>query len=219
MANKKNGVSAEDIKQLANSIARKIPHNYCDEEDLLQEGLIALELAKQTYTPKKKCSYRTYVLHRARFAMYDYLRRVDILPRTMRSRIKKYRHLKSSQLDDKRIARLMKEKKNAFKHVMDASRFEMVELSSFERDEEKNKLQLPHFNGEQFRRIDNADELAQLIKGAHLRHDEYLTIILRYFLTMSYRGIGKVLGVSQSRVSQIHKEALAKLRQTKLTMK
>ena len=210
------------IKWLATSISRDLPKSV-EVDDLVQEGVIGLLSALENYDPTKGASFTTYAMKRIRGAMYDYLRKIDWMPRGVRKKLKEVEEailVLEGKLqgipDDKEIANYLdmseKEVKNIKKEM---SRRQIFSLDSYLFDENEDSL-IEHIestepNPEQkYER----EEIIEALKNSisKLSEREQLVISLYYNEELNFKEIGKVLNVSESRISQIHSAALIKIK-------
>ncbi len=76
------------VKKIAGSIYRRIPEGVVDFDELVNTGVIGLIKAVENYN-EKKSSFSTYAYIKIRGEILDYLRKLDPLPRNVRSKIKK----------------------------------------------------------------------------------------------------------------------------------
>lgn len=211
---------ADLVKRIAYHLLGKMPP-HVDVEDLVQAGMIGLMNAAQNYSPNKGANFETYAGIRIRGAMLDEARKANWTPR-------------STVRQSKEIAQAIREIEN--RHGRDARGAEVAELLgigldeyyriledsvssrllSFEQiaeDPERAAL-LPEsgdFGPDRSLEEDQfGGALAAAIAG--LPEREQMVLSLYYDEELNLREIGEVLGVSESRVCQIHGQAVLRIR-------
>ncbi len=210
------------VKRIAHFMMLKLP-NSVQVDDMIQAGMIGLLDAAGRYDELRGAQFETYASQRIRGAMLDELRSADWLPRSMRSDMRRIegainrtqqRLGKAPAESDiaaelgislQEYQQLLQESHGAqlvyyedFHNSSDEDFFER-----FETDGKSNPLEL--LKDERFREA--------LIKGiASLPERERLLMGMHYEQDMNLREIGEVLGVGESRVCQLHSQAVARLR-------
>lgn len=211
---------------LVRCIARRLVGHYdyfSDLEDLVNEGLIALIDAVQRFDLSKNVKFETYASIRIRGAMIDYIRRQDCFPRRLKKLAREI-----NKADEALSQQLGREPTDAelaeFLHVggeeydkMLAETYSMNMLSFEELIYEKGAENLMLRTGRDDAAPEQAvaekelkDVLAENI--GRLDEKEQTVIALYYKEELKIREISAILGISDSRVSQIHSSALRKLR-------
>lgn len=210
------------IKWLAVSISRDLPKSV-EIDDLIQEGVIGLLNAIENYDPTKGASFITYAMKRIKGAMYDYLRRIDWMPRGIRKKLKEVEEAilvlegKLQRVpDDKEIAEYLnineKEVKNIKKEM---ARRQIFSLDSYLFDDKEDTpieyIRSDSLNPEE--KYENEEIISALKKAiSRLPEREQLVMSLYYDEELNFKEIGKVLNVSESRISQMHSAALVKIK-------
>jgi RNA polymerase sigma factor for flagellar operon FliA len=209
------------VKTIANSVRNSLPV-HADDDDLVQAGALGLMDAADKYDAEKKTSFATYAKYRIRGAILDSLRKLDWASRDMRRR-QKLVGTAVTQLTAE-FGRTPSETEVATRLGMDlvSCRQAMTDLynggpvSSSHFASDDADLPMPDFAGGRESRPDFiwAHEqlrgvLAQVAKTLPKRHQEVVTMY--YTKDMSMIEIARVLSVNESRISQIHKAALAKM--------
>jgi RNA polymerase sigma factor FliA len=210
------------VKRIAHFMMLKLP-NSVQVDDLIQVGMIGLLDAAGRYDELRGAQFETYASQRIRGAMLDELRGADWLPRSMRSDMRRIESAVSRVQQrlgkapvESEIANelgmslqdyqeLLQESCGAqlmyyedFHHSGDDDFFER-----FETDGKSNPLEVlkdERFRGALIKAIDNLPERERLLMAMHYEQD------------MNLREIGEVLGVGESRVCQLHSQAVARLR-------
>ena len=214
------------VKRIVQRLAVHLPSTV-DIDDLMNVGVIGLIQAVDRYDPRRDNKFMTYAIFRIKGAVLSELRARDFLSRSNRRKI---RELESAYLrleqklgreaDDQEIARELGvdlEQVYRTKQMSSISFISLEELGVSSRDE-KEKLLSYLINKE-----DDALSVTKLkeLKGAMARaikqlpEKERLVISLYYLDELTMKETGKVLGITESRVSQIHSQAILHLR-TKL---
>lgn len=173
-------------------------------EDLYQSGMIALMEAWNNYDPSKEASFRTYAFYRIRGAMLDYLRNEDTVSRSTRAALKKIETninntMTSSELTDEEIAKTIKNSVVVFQYI-----------SPNETDGSESPMEFPD-STDHFKAVEAQETISKLFKICPLTEKEKAVVQDHYFQNKNFSAIGDSLGITESRVSQIHKTALKKL--------
>ncbi|PSW11167.1 RNA polymerase sigma factor FliA [Photobacterium rosenbergii] len=212
------------VKRIAHHLMGRLPPSVML-EDLIQAGMIGLLEAQQNYDPTKGASFETFAGIRIRGAMLDDIRRGDWVPRSVyknNRRISEAISVLESTLgrdpNDQEIAAhlemTLEQYHQALNDVNCGRLVGMDDLGVSEdavANEESVEENLP-FQGvvdDNFRQ-----SLAEAIKT--LPEREALVLSLYYDEELNLKEIGAVIGVSESRVCQIHSQAMQRLR-SKLT--
>ncbi|WP_233186300.1 FliA/WhiG family RNA polymerase sigma factor [Thermotoga sp. KOL6] len=196
------------IKRIAEDLSHTLPPNV-EVDDLVQEGIVAALSAFERYDPSK-ASFTTFVMKRIKGAMYDYLRRIDWMPRNLRKSVKLVEKAIYENEDfptDEEIARRTGlELKEIVRAKNEMMRRQLLMIDAFE-DEPILKTEGPEENA--YREL-----LKEEIKKAieKLSDREKLVLSLRFEKDLSLKEIAHVIGVSESRVSQIVSSALLKIK-------
>ena len=210
------------VKRIAHFMMLKLPSSV-QVDDIIQAGMIGLLDAAGRYDELRGAQFETYASQRIRGAMLDELRGADWLPRSMRSDMRKIeaainrvqqRLGKSPAESD--IASEMGLSLTDYQQLLQESRgaqlmyyedFHNAEDEDFferyETDGNSNPLEVlkdERFRGALVKAIDNLPEREKLLMAMHYEQD------------MNLREIGEVLGVGESRVCQLHSQAVARLR-------
>ncbi|OQX30862.1 MAG: RNA polymerase sigma factor FliA [Candidatus Sedimenticola endophacoides] len=209
------------VKRIAYHLMNRLPPSV-QVDDLIQSGMIGLLEAGRNYDPSQGASFETYAGIRIRGAMLDEIRRSDWTPRSV--------HRKARQVAEV-MRRIENEVGRDARDVEVADALEMsleeyhrilLDASSsrlFSVDELQSVGELPQRRGEN----NGADALLDNVQHDEFRHSladaiaglpdrERLVMSLYYDEELNLREIGKVLGVSESRVCQIHSQAALRLR-------
>jgi RNA polymerase sigma factor for flagellar operon FliA len=213
---------ADLVKRIAYHLVSRMPPNV-EVDDLIQSGMIGLLDAAKHYSANKGANFETYAGIRIRGAMLDEVRKSDWTPRSvhrnmreMADVIRKIENEKGQDASPSDIAQALGVTMEDYhKLVQDAA---SCRLFSFDQMSSSDDESSPadHARDERpgpFDHIEDAgfrSALAGAIGG--LPEREKLVLSLYYDEDMNLREIGEVLEVSESRVCQIHGQALVRLR-------
>lgn len=207
------------VKRIANHLAARMPASV-QIDDLVQSGMIGLLEAASKYDATKGASFETFAGIRIRGAMLDEIRKGDWGPRSVyrnSRRITEAVQIVEAKLGrdarDFEVAKELDVKIDEYYTIL--SDLRGCRLFSFEElfDSEESRMQAR--SGDRGPSADIQEEKFKtaLIEAIDkLPEREKLVLMLYYDDEMNLKEIGKVLGVSESRVSQIHSQAALRLR-------
>jgi len=217
------------IKYVANRIALRLPP-HIEVDDLISVGAIGLMDAIEKYDPSRGAKFKTYAEFRVRGSILDELRSLDWVPRSVRQKASKLDGV-SSKLQSK-LGRLPEDEEIAkemgvtleefFKTLNETRNMPLLSLEDLgiARDSGDKQSLLDTLEGRSD--VDpqtqmRLTELKNLIAAAidSLPEKERLMVSLYYYEELTMKEIGEVLGITESRISQIHSKAVYRLR-TKL---
>ncbi|WP_081869873.1 RNA polymerase sigma factor FliA [Endozoicomonas numazuensis] len=207
------------VKRIANHLAARMPASV-QIDDLVQSGMIGLLEAASKYDATKGASFETFAGIRIRGAMLDEIRKGDWGPRSVYRNSRKV--TEAIQKVEARLGRDARDFEVAEELEVNLDEFYTIlsdlrgcRLFSFEElfDSEESRMQAR--SGDRGPSADIQEEkfkfaLVEAIEK--LPEREKLVLMLYYDEEMNLKEIGKVLGVSESRVSQIHSQAAVRLR-------
>jgi RNA polymerase sigma factor for flagellar operon FliA len=214
------------VKRIVQRLAVHLPSTV-DIDDLMNVGVIGLIQAVDRYDPRRDNKFMTYAIFRIKGAVLSELRARDFLSRSNRRKI---RELESAYLrleqklgreaDDQEIARELGvdlEQVYRTKQMSSISFISLEELGVSSRDEKEKLLSYLINNEDDALSMTKLKELKEAMALAirQLPEKERLVISLYYLDELTMKETGKVLGITESRVSQIHSQAILHLR-TKL---
>lgn len=212
---------ADLVKRIAYHLVSRMPPNV-EVDDLIQAGMLGLLDAARHYTASKGANFETYAGIRIRGAMLDEVRKADWTPRSVHRTVREVsevvRRLENETGHEARpqaIAEALGITIDDYhKVVQDAASCRLFSLDQVTGADDDGPLHhtrddrpgpLDHLEEEDFRKA-----LASAIAG--LPEREKLVLSLYYDDELNLREIGGVLEVSESRVCQIHGQALVRLR-------
>ncbi len=208
------------VKRIANHLRGRLPDGV-DQDDLIQVGLIALLEAARQYSPAKGASFETYAGIRVRGAMLDEVRSSDWTPRSVYRRqreltaaIQAVENRTGKPADAREIATEMGLSLDEyFRLVTAAAAHRLFSLDQEGEDGDMPVYQIQDPDSEPSTELES-DEFRQALTDAirSLPEREALVMSLYYEEELNLKEIGEVLGVTESRVCQIHGQALARVR-------
>jgi RNA polymerase sigma factor for flagellar operon FliA len=200
------------VKYVAGRVRTGMPGSV-DTDDLVSDGVIGLMDAIERFEPDRGLSFQTFAVPRIRGAIIDGMRAMDFVPRSVRDKL---RAVQRAQLaleerlgrtpDDEEIARetgipvpvlrdLTKQASGAHANLDD---FDLADELSYAAEH----------------RIEDgavSDSVMQIVD--ELPERDRVLIALYYFEGLTLSEVGRVLGVTESRVSQLHRRAMGTLRE------
>ncbi len=203
------------VRQVAARIKLGLPRSV-DLADLVSEGILGLIDAVEKFDPERGHQFRTYAAPRIRGAIIDGLRAADWVPRSVREKL---RDLKSAEGElEHRHARTPGEVEVA--DELGVTRDELHEtraqgdsasILSLDAAEQTGKFTPHAWVGPPPDDADLPEGFMEAVRG--LAKPQQIVIALYYWERFSLKQIGHVLGVSESRVSQMHRSAVVALGQ------
>ena len=214
------------VKYVAGRIGSGLPA-HVDEGDLVSYGLLGLIGAIERYDPDRDIKFETYAIARIKGAIIDELRALDWVPRSVRSRAREIERAiveleakLGTAPDDEQIAEkigiTVAELEESLSDISRSSIAALDELWSVSGEGDQISLLDTIEDTTGPRPADALDEtelretLADAI--ARLPEREKLVVTLYYYEELPLREIGEVLGVTESRVSQLHTKAILRLK-------
>jgi RNA polymerase sigma factor for flagellar operon FliA len=218
------------VKYVAGKVAVGMPQNV-EFDDLVGYGVFGLFDAIEKFDPEKHVKFKTYAVTRIRGAIFDELRSIDWVPRSVRQKTREVedavRRLEASlgrSASDTEIAKEMGLNQKDFeKTMMKISGTSIMSLNDVWYTGEDNdkvsiadSIESPSNMNPDI--IVEKDEIKRVIVNSihELPEKEKKVLVLYYYEDLTLKEIGKVLEVTESRVSQLHTKAIMRLR-AKLT--
>ncbi|MEO2033659.1 MAG: FliA/WhiG family RNA polymerase sigma factor [Planctomycetaceae bacterium] len=212
------------VKYNAERVWAKLPEGV-DLNDLMSAGVFGLMDAIEAYDMERGVKFETYCVPRIRGAMLDELRTLDWVPRLVRSKASKLEAARKSVIasvgrppKDVEVAAEMGLPIQEFEKLKtEASAVNLVSLNKkwYETDSYKDVREvdvLEDAKGEDpTNGIQKLDVMKLVTRG--LNRNERLIIILYYYEELTMKEIGTTLGLSESRVSQMHSGIVARLKE------
>jgi RNA polymerase sigma factor for flagellar operon FliA len=218
------------VKYVAGKVAIGMPHNV-EFDDLVGYGVFGLFDAIAKFDPEKHVKFKTYAVTRIRGAIFDELRSIDWVPRSVRQKTRELeeaiRTLESqlgrAATDEEIAAAMSVSVEDLQSLILKISGTSMLSLNDvWYSGEEDDKISI----GESIESptsmnpdiIVEKDEIKRVIMRTiqELPDKEKKVLVLYYYEDLTLKEIGHVLGVTESRISQLHTKAIMRLR-AKLT--
>lgn len=210
------------VKRIAYHLMAKLPASV-QVDDIIQNGMLGLLDAINRYEDGLGAQFETYAVQRIRGAMLDGLRENDWLPRSLRREMRRIEtavhdleQRNGRQPTERELAESLGMSLNDYQKMLQEARgYQLVYFEDFVEEEDDDFLER-HLVG------DGADPLS-LLEDRNMREilvhaiedlpdREKMVMGLYYEEDLNLREIGEVLGVSESRVCQLHSQAIARLR-------
>jgi len=214
------------VKRIVHRIAVHLPSTI-DIDDLMNVGVIGLIQAVDRYDPRRDNKFMTYAVFRIKGAVLSELRSRDFLSRSNRRKIRDlentYLRLEQKlgrEVDDGEIAQEMGvsvEQVYRTKQMSNISFISFEELGYSSRDEKEKLMSYLVDHDDDALTLTRLKEVKEAMARSieQLPEKERLVISLYYIEELTMKETGKVLNITESRVSQIHSQAVRRLR-TKL---
>jgi RNA polymerase sigma factor for flagellar operon FliA len=210
---------------LVKSIVRRAAYlsgNYVDVDDLTSYGMIGLIKAVEKYDTDKGVTFETFATYRIRGEIIDYMRRNDWVPRGVRKRSMEVEKASNEfkmafghdPTEDELSKKLGVKKSDIIEALNDAERLSLISFEELIQDAVNVKTDLSSDDTpeDSLQEVELVDVLTKAIDDLHER--EKLVITLYYYEELTLKEISVVLGVSESRVSQMHTKAVGILKKT-----
>jgi RNA polymerase sigma factor for flagellar operon FliA len=215
------------VKYVAGRMASGLP-THVEEADLISYGLIGLISAIERFDLEREIKFETYAIPRIRGAIIDELRALDWVPRSVRAKARQIERA-NVKLEHK-LQRPPTDEEMAAELDMDIEQFQeaLIQISNSTIAALDELWTVSDSSGDQISLLDtiqdpgapdpakaaDATDLKDRVADAiaRLPEREKLVIALYYYENLTLREIGEVLGVTESRVSQLHTKAVLRLR-------
>lgn len=215
------------VKYVAGRLGSGLPA-HVDEGDLVSYGLLGLIGAIERFDPTREIKFETYAISRIKGAIIDELRALDWVPRSVRARARDIERaiaeleskLGRAPTDEEISAKVgitVAELENSLTEISRSSIAALDELwtMSGEGGDQVSLLDtLEDTDGSDPQNALAQTELREALGEsiARLPEREKLVVTLYYYEELTLREIGEVLGVTESRVSQLHTKAILRLK-------
>jgi len=211
------------VKRLAFQLKAKLPPSV-EVDDLIQAGMIGLLDAITRYEDDHGAQFETYAIQRIRGSMLDELRNSDWMPRGVRQSMRKIEEA-IQQLQQRlgrppsetEVAKQLKIPLAEYQEILtDSTGHQLVYYEDFHETDTKEHFldrYCADLTGDPLHSLLRGDFRATLIAAIDALPDrEKLLMGLYYEQELNLKEVGAVMGVSESRVSQLHTQAVARLR-------
>ncbi len=215
------------VKYVAGRMSSGLPA-HVEEADLISYGLGGLISAIERFDLAREIKFETYAIPRVRGAIIDELRSMDWVPRSVRARAREFERanmklearLRRAPTDEEMATELqitLEDLQDALLQISNSTMVALDELwtvSDSTGDQVSLLDTLPDRGAPDPQAIVDQGELRDRIADgiAALPEREKLVVALYYYENLTLREIGEVLGVTESRVSQLHTKAVLRLR-------
>ncbi len=199
------------VKYVAGRMRSRLPQSV-DQDDLVSDGVLGLMDAIERFDPGRGLSFQTFAVPRIRGAIIDGLRAMDFVPRSVRDKVRIV--AQATAVLEERLGRPPEDTEVAREIGVPVQ-----QVRDLTRQASSNHANLDDF--------ELADELASAADESveagdvnaslrrvvgELNERDQVVIALYYFEGLTLAEIGRVLGVTESRISQVHSRATASLR-------
>ena len=215
------------VKYVAGRLGSGLPA-HVDEGDLVSYGLLGLIAAIERYDPDRDVKFETYAIARIKGSILDELRAMDWVPRSVRSRAREIERA-MTELESKlgrapndeeisaKVGITIEELENSLTDISRSSIAALDELWTVSGSGGDTIALIDTIEDTQgpepqsaFAQTEMREAIADAI--SRLPEREKLVITLYYYEDLTLREIGEVLGVTESRVSQLHTKAILRLK-------
>jgi RNA polymerase sigma factor for flagellar operon FliA len=204
------------VKYVAGRLRTRLPDNV-EYNDLVSDGIIGLMDAIERFDPDRGLTFQTFAVPRIRGAMVDALRALDWVPRSVREKVRRVEEAQRTL--EAKLGRIPEDPEIAAELGISVTELrELYAKVAFTSVATLDDLDLPDdLSASATHRVEDDHAKAALLKVVdELPERDQVIIALYYFEGLTLAEIGRVLGVTESRVSQLHSRATLVLR-TKLT--
>lgn len=205
------------VKYVAGRLRTRMPESV-DPDDLVSDGVLGLMDAIERFEPARGLSFQTFAVPRIRGAIIDGMRSMDFVPRSVRDKLRTVQ--RASVLLEERLGRVPDDAE-----VAREAGIPVQQLRDLLRQANSNHANLDDFDladelsSAADHQIEQGDVNASLMRVVdQLGERDQVIIALYYFEGLTLAEIGQVLGVTESRVSQVHRRATTTLREKLLAL-
>jgi RNA polymerase sigma factor for flagellar operon FliA len=215
------------VKYVAGRMSSGLP-SHVEEGDLISYGLGGLISAIERFDLTREIKFETYAITRIRGAIIDELRNLDWVPRSVRARARQIERVNMKLEARFQRAPTDEEMAGELEVTVDEFQESLLQISNSTIVALDELWNVQDATGDQVSLLDtlpdrDAPDPEQLIDQSELRdriadaiaalpEREKLVVALYYYENLTLREIGEVLGVTESRVSQLHTKAVLRLR-------
>ena len=201
------------VKYVAGRLRTRMPDSV-EQDDLVSDGVLGLIDAITRFEPSRGLSFQTFAVPRIRGAIIDGMRSMDFVPRSVRDKL---RNVHRAQVTlEERLGRAPEDTEVAVEIGIPVQQLRDLSRQA----SSGNHASLDDFDlADEFTTaadhgIEEGDMTASLMRVVdQLVERDQVIIALYYFEGLTLAEIGQVLGVTESRVSQVHRRATGSLRQ------
>ena len=215
------------VKYVAGRMSSGLPA-HVEEADLISYGLLGLISAIERFEPEREIRFETFAVTRIKGSIIDELRSLDWVPRSVRAKAREIERANAKLEHQLHRAPTDQEMAKALESTVEEFHESLVKISNSSVVALDELWTVSDSSGDQVSLLDTIqdptavdpaqemdltdmkDRLADAI--ARLPEREKLVIALYYYENLTLREIGEVLGVTESRVSQLHTKAVLRLK-------
>jgi len=215
------------IRYIVNRIAVRLP-SHIDLDDLHNTGVIGLMDAIEKYDPDKNCKFKTYAEFRIKGAILDQLRSLDWVPRSVRQKSRRLERAYGEveqrlgrSASDEEVADSLGLQIDKFHELMNQVRgISLVNLEEIRGGSSEGERTGSFADIVEDAQSENPyahlklTEMKEIVGDtiSTLPEKERVVISLYYYEDLNMKEIGTILGITESRVCQIHTKAVLRLR-------
>jgi RNA polymerase sigma factor for flagellar operon FliA len=215
------------VKYVAGKMGSGLP-SYVDDADLISYGLTGLISAIERFEPSREIKFETYAMSRIKGSIIDELRSMDWVPRSVRMRAREFERanaklehkLHRAPTDQELADELDVTPEELQEHIQQISNSAVIALDELWSVSDSSGGQVSLLDTiedpnaadpeRSFDAVNVKEQIAEAI--SRLPEREKLVVALYYYENLTLREIGEVLGVTESRVSQLHTKAVLRLK-------
>jgi RNA polymerase sigma factor FliA len=215
------------VKYVAGRMSSGLP-SHVEEADLISYGLLGLISAIERFEPEREIKFETFAITRIKGSIIDELRSLDWVPRSVRTKAREIERTNAKLEHQLHRAPTDQEMAEALAITVEEFQESLVRISNSSVVALDELWTVSDSSGDQVSLLDTIqdpqapdpamemdttemkDRLADAI--ARLPEREKLVVALYYYENLTLREIGEVLGVTESRVSQLHTKAVLRLK-------
>lgn len=199
------------VKYVAGRLRTRMPDSV-EQDDLVSDGVLGLMDAIERFEPNRGLSFQTFAVPRIRGAIIDGMRSMDFVPRSVRDKLRVIARARVAVED--RLGRIPEDDEVAAEAGIDVH-----QMRDLTRQATSNHANLEDFDladelsSAADHRVEQRDVNTSLMRVVEeLRERDQIIIALYYFEGLTLAEIGQVLGITESRVSQVHRRATTLMR-------
>ena len=215
------------VKNIVGRLASKLPIDAADKEDLINIGIMGLMSAIEKFDRTRNVQFETYASFRIRGAVLDELRAKDWVPRTTRSKDNRlenamaalHKKLSRAPTEDEIAEQLGLSLADYFKLLDEARCVSLISTEDLPPDYlerySRESIMEEISEGSPLNLLMNM-EIKDKLKNAidQLPDKERLVLSLYYYEELTMKEVGRVMDLTESRVCQLHAQAVLRLRST-----
>lgn len=215
------------VKYVAGKMGSGLP-SYVDDADLISYGLTGLISAIERFEPSREIKFETYAMSRIKGSIIDELRSMDWVPRSVRMKAREFERanaklehkLHRAPSDQELAEELGVTTDELQEHIQQISNSAVIALDELWSVSDSSGGQVSLLDTledpnaadpeKSYDAVNVKEQIAEAI--SRLPEREKLVVALYYYENLTLREIGEVLGVTESRVSQLHTKAVLRLK-------